>query len=89
MGLDHRRLTCFATFPELHSSLRRIRFPIRIRIRTWFWFLSIGGSLMLLVNAIHQKEPVFALGYSFNSIPYIRNLMLLHKEKKAKQSGAA
>jgi lipid-A-disaccharide synthase-like uncharacterized protein len=44
---------------------------------------------MLLVNAIHQKEPVFALGYSFNSIPYIRNLMLLHKEKKAKQSGAA
>ena len=54
-----------------------------------FWILSIVGSLILFVFAIHEKELVWILGYSVNSVVYIRNMMLLHKEKKAKQGGAA
>jgi lipid-A-disaccharide synthase-like uncharacterized protein len=44
-----------------------------------FWYLSMLGSLILLVYAIHRQEPVFALGYLPNSIVYIRNLVLLRR----------
>jgi lipid-A-disaccharide synthase-like uncharacterized protein len=44
-----------------------------------FWYLSLGGSLMLLVYAIHRMEPVFALGQSVGGIVYIRNLILLKR----------
>jgi len=49
-----------------------------------FWFLSIGGSLMLLAYAIHRRDPVFTLGQSCGSIIYVRNLHLIHKERLAK-----
>lgn len=42
-----------------------------------FWYLSLAGSLTLLVYAIHRQEPVFALGQSLGSLVYVRNLMLL------------
>jgi lipid-A-disaccharide synthase-like uncharacterized protein len=42
-----------------------------------FWYLSLAGSLSLLVYAIHRQEPVFALGMSMGSLVYVRNLMLL------------
>jgi lipid-A-disaccharide synthase-like uncharacterized protein len=41
-----------------------------------FWYLSITGSALLLVYAIHRRDPVFILGQSFGFIVYIRNLML-------------
>lgn len=41
-----------------------------------FWHLSLIGSTLLLIYALHLKDPVFVLGQSFNSIIYIRNLML-------------
>ena len=51
-----------------------------------FWFLSIGGSLLLLFYAIRIKNPVFILGFAFNSLIYGRNLMLLAKERKATEA---
>ena len=54
-----------------------------------FWFLSIIGSLILAVYAFHTGDLVVIFAFAPNSLVYIRNLMLLHKEKKAKQSGAA
>ncbi|MBW2382549.1 MAG: lipid-A-disaccharide synthase N-terminal domain-containing protein [Deltaproteobacteria bacterium] len=33
-----------------------------------FWYLSLAGSLTLLVYAIHRQEPVFALGQSLGSL---------------------
>ena len=49
-----------------------------------FWYLSILGSLVLLVYAIHRQEPVFALGYLPNSFVYLRNLVLLRRNDTRK-----
>lgn len=46
-----------------------------------FWYLSIGGSLLLLVYAIHRKDPVFILGQSTGLFIYFRNLMLIYSKK--------
>ena len=47
-----------------------------------FWYLSIGGGLILLVYAIHQRDPVFIAGQALGAIVYIRNLMLIYKARK-------
>jgi lipid-A-disaccharide synthase-like uncharacterized protein len=44
-----------------------------------FWYLSLAGSLILLIYAVHRAEPVFLLGYLPNSVVYIRNLMLIQR----------
>ncbi len=54
-----------------------------------FWFLSIVGSVILAVYAIHTNDLVVIFAFAPNSLVYIRNLMLLHKEKKAKQTHTA
>ncbi len=46
-----------------------------------FWFLSIGGSLILLAYAIHRKDPVFILGQSAGLLIYTRNLVLIKKHR--------
>jgi len=51
-----------------------------------FWYLSLGGSAILLVYSIHIGDPVFILANIFNSIVYIRNLMLIGKEKQASRA---
>jgi lipid-A-disaccharide synthase-like uncharacterized protein len=48
-----------------------------------FWYLSLGGSAILLVYSIHIADPVFILANVFNSFIYVRNLMLIGKEKRA------
>ncbi|PXV65614.1 lipid-A-disaccharide synthase N-terminal domain-containing protein [Halanaerobium congolense] len=47
-----------------------------------FWYLSICGSLILLVYAVHRRDPVFILGQSTGSFIYLRNLYLIKKEKE-------
>jgi len=51
-----------------------------------FWYLSIVGSLLLTSYAIYRRDPVFIVGYLFNSIVYIRNIMLTKKEDSAKKT---
>lgn len=51
-------------------------------IPIYFWFFSIGGGIVLLAYAISIMDPVFILGQSTGLFIYIRNLMLLSKEKK-------
>ena len=46
-----------------------------------FWYLSLAGSLVLLSYAIYKKDPVFILGFCFNSVVYIRNLRLIYRQK--------
>ncbi len=36
----------------------------------YFWYLSIGGSILLLIYAIHRKDPVFILGQSMGLFIY-------------------
>ena len=42
-----------------------------------FWYLSIGGSLVLLVYSIHLGDPPFIAGQGMGVIIYLRNLTLL------------
>jgi lipid-A-disaccharide synthase-like uncharacterized protein len=41
-----------------------------------FWWLSLIGSLLLLVYAIGRPDWVMVLAYALNGIPYVRNLIL-------------
>jgi len=52
-----------------------------------FWYLSIVGSLGLLVYAIVRADPVFILGQAFGSIVYLRNLMLIYRERTVTAGG--
>ena len=48
-----------------------------------FWLVSLGGGLMLTAYAIYRLDPVFIVGQASGIIVYVRNLMLIHKERKA------
>ena len=48
-----------------------------------FWYLSIAGSLMILVYSIRQQDIVFTTASVLNTLIYIRNLMLIYSKKKA------
>ncbi|MCK6484132.1 MAG: lipid-A-disaccharide synthase N-terminal domain-containing protein [Phycisphaerae bacterium] len=52
-----------------------------------FWHLSIVGSAMLCVYAIHRKDPVFILGQSLNMSIYVRNLMLIYRPRSKPPAG--
>jgi lipid-A-disaccharide synthase-like uncharacterized protein len=44
-----------------------------------FWYLSLSGATLLLLYAIHRRDPVFILGQSFGLLVYSRNLVLIHR----------
>ena len=44
-----------------------------------FWYLSLGGGLVLLLYAIHRRDPVFTLGQATGLVVYLRNLRLIHR----------
>lgn len=46
-----------------------------------FWYLSLLGGVALFVYAIHQKDPVFALGQGSGLVVYARNLVLARRER--------
>ena len=47
-----------------------------------FWYLSIGGGIILLIYAIYKKDPVFVLGQASGLFVYVRNLVLIMKKKE-------
>ena len=47
-----------------------------------FWYFSIGGGVILLSYAIHRGDPVFILGQSMGVVIYLRNLWLIHSERR-------
>jgi len=54
-------------------------------VPTAFWFISLVGSLILLIYSIHRYEPIFILGFSLNTLIYIRNINLIYSHKKRGQ----
>lgn len=44
-----------------------------------FWYLSLAGSLILLIYALHRRDPIFTLAYLPNSVVYVRNLALIRR----------
>jgi len=46
-----------------------------------FWFFSIGGGMMTLVYGIVKREPVIIIGQALATIIYVRNIMLIVKNR--------
>jgi lipid-A-disaccharide synthase-like uncharacterized protein len=46
-----------------------------------FWYFSIFGALVLLVYAMHRRDPVFTAGQVLGILIYVRNLHLIRLER--------
>jgi lipid-A-disaccharide synthase-like uncharacterized protein len=46
-----------------------------------FWYFSIVGALVLLVYALHRRDPVFIAGQVLGVLIYLRNLHLIRIER--------
>ncbi len=55
----------------------------RVVVPTAFWWLSLSGSLLLLIYSLRQRDSVFIFAYAFTWIPYIRNLMIHRRHEEA------
>jgi lipid-A-disaccharide synthase-like uncharacterized protein len=51
-----------------------------------FWYLSIAGGAIVLCYAIWRRDPVFLVGQSAGLFVYLRNLVLLRREDRARAS---
>lgn len=49
-----------------------------------FWFLSLAGGATLLLYAIYRQDPVFIVGQAAGLFIYLRNLVLIRRETKAR-----
>jgi lipid-A-disaccharide synthase-like uncharacterized protein len=47
-----------------------------------FWYLSIGGAVLLLAYAMHRRDPVFFIGQLTGILVYSRNLHLIHQQRR-------
>lgn len=47
-----------------------------------FWYFSLAGGLILLAYAIYRRDPVFVLGQALGVFIYLRNLALIHRERR-------
>jgi lipid-A-disaccharide synthase-like uncharacterized protein len=47
-----------------------------------FWVFSMFGGLLLLVYAIHQRDPVFIIGLAGGLFIYSRNLWFVLRERR-------
>ncbi|WP_159008061.1 lipid-A-disaccharide synthase N-terminal domain-containing protein [Bradyrhizobium sp. S69] len=46
-----------------------------------FWFFSMGGGFMTLIYGIAKREPVIILGQAMATVIYLRNIMLIVKNR--------
>lgn len=46
-----------------------------------FWFFSMGGGVMTLIYGIAKREPIIILGQALATVIYIRNIMLIIKNR--------
>jgi lipid-A-disaccharide synthase-like uncharacterized protein len=67
----------------------------RVVVPTAFWWLSLVGSLLLLLYAIfadyrpHKRNWVFIAAYAFTWIPYVRSLVIHRRHERAHQNCSA
>jgi lipid-A-disaccharide synthase-like uncharacterized protein len=47
-----------------------------------FWYFSLGGGIILLAYAVYRQDPVFILGQGVGLFVYIRNIMLVWRERR-------
>ena len=51
-----------------------------------FWYCSLLGGSVMLIYAIWREDPVFISGQGLGLFIYLRNLILIYREKKSEQS---
>lgn len=73
----------FAIQWYVSEKLKRSVIPVQ------FWYLSIVGSVMMLIYAIYIGKVPLILGFLFPTIIYIRNLMLIRKGKRESKLGVS
>jgi lipid-A-disaccharide synthase-like uncharacterized protein len=74
--------------------LGQVLFSLRFLVQWWrseragrsvvplaFWYLSLGGGVILLCYAIHRRDPVFIVGQTTGVIVYLRNLQLIYRQR--------
>ena len=44
-----------------------------------FWYFSVLGGSILLIYALHRRDPVFITGQFLGLFIYFRNLWLIHR----------
>lgn len=52
-------------------------------ITSGFWYIRIGGSVMLLAYALVRRDLVISLGLVLQMILYLRNLKIIANEKRS------
>jgi lipid-A-disaccharide synthase-like uncharacterized protein len=50
-----------------------------------FWFFSMGGGLLTLIYGLARRDVVIILGQTLSIFIYLRNLMLIFQERRAKR----
>jgi len=73
-------LVFFSRFFVQWYATERLR---RVVVPTAFWWLSLIGSVLLLIYSLRQRDSVFIFAYAFTWIPYIRNLIIHHRHVEA------
>jgi len=53
----------------------------RVVIPVAFWYFSLAGSLVLVIYAIHRRDPVFIFGQALPVVIYLRNLHLHYRSQ--------
>ena len=48
-----------------------------------FWYLSLGGGLLLLTYAVYRRDPIFTIGQLSGVVVYLRNLHLIRQHRVA------
>jgi lipid-A-disaccharide synthase-like uncharacterized protein len=51
-----------------------------------FWLFSMGGGLMTLVYGVVKREPIIIMGQALSTIIYVRNIMLIVKERRQSEN---
>lgn len=54
-----------------------------------FFWLSLIGSVGLFAYAVHKVDWVMMFAMVLNPVPYVRNLMLMHRAKRAQPGAGA
>lgn len=48
-----------------------------------FWYFSLAGASIVLIYAIHRRDPVFIIGQTTGFFIYLRNLHFIHRERRS------
>lgn len=54
-----------------------------------FWIFSMAGGLMTLLYGIIKREPVIVFGQGLATFIYVRNIMLIVRERRNAQAAGA